>query len=420
MDAIDLKKQLSLAAGTLLGLVDHSAAAADTPRTWTLETAVLYYQEAGDRISAIEPVINFSKGFSGDKKLNLKFTLDVLTGATPTGAAPSNVPQTFTRPSGAGSYVIQPGETPLDDTFHDTRVAGNVSFTQPLGRLTTLSYGLNYSSEFDFRSMGINATLARDFNERNTTLSLGLAHEADVVEPKGNIPVPFATMNPAGAPISRLAAEDDKSVNDLVLGWTQLLSPRTILQTNYSYSRASGYLNDPYKILSVVDRNTGATTAYVYENRPDLRVKHALYWLIRHRLKRDVVSLDYRYFFDDWGVKSHTLGLSYRIQPSEKMWFEPLLRFYSQSEADFYRVQLLSGDPLPAEASADYRLAGYQAYTFGLKQGWRFANASEFILSLQYYMTRGEDHPSEAIGVQRGLDFYPETKATMVQLQYKF
>jgi hypothetical protein len=192
------------------------------------------------------------------------------------------------------------------------------------------------------------------------------------------------------------------------------------MQLNYSLSQASGYLNDPYKLLSRVNPTTGSTVDYVFENRPDSRTKHALYWLTRYSLNRDVISASYRYFFDDWGIKSHTVDLNYNWKLSEKQYLEPRIRFYSQTEADFYRVNLLSGDPLPLEASADYRLAKFHGFTYGLKWGWNLKNGRAFILRLEYYSTIGEDNPSTAIGIQRGLDFYPNLKATIAQIQYRF
>jgi len=419
----DFKKKLTSAVCTLLGAVpaaQAAQAAEDAGKKWDIDAAVLYYQEADNRVSAIEPVISLRRGFSGNRALNVKFTLDALTGATPNGATPTNVPQTFTRPSGSDSYVVQPGETPLDDTFKDTRLAVNGSWQQPVGRLSLLTLGGNFSKEYDFLSVGGNALLARDFNDRNTTLTFGLALEQDSVDPVGGVPIPLASMAAAGTLQPRQGGSESKTVVDAMVGITQVLSPRTLTQVNYSLSQNSGYLNDPYKLLSVVDPVTGATVRNVYENRPDTRSKHALYWLMRHRLKRDVVSGDYRFFFDDWGVTSHTLGLNYRWQPSKKFWFEPLVRYYTQSEADFFRIQLVDGQPIPVEASADYRLTAFNGLTFGLKHGWMFANGHELILKLEYYTTQGDDSPSEAIGVQRGLDLYPNLKSTVVQVQYRF
>ena len=116
------------------------------------------------------------------------------------------MPQTFTRPSGAGTYIIQPGDIPLDDTFLDTRVALTGTWTQPLGRLNTLSVGASFSTEYDYTHLGLNARVARDFNQRNTTLSAGFAIARDEIDPVGGTPDPLVPM--------RDATEDDDAGGD--------------------------------------------------------------------------------------------------------------------------------------------------------------------------------------------------------------
>lgn len=397
-----VKRGLAAAACALLG---QPAEAAGTFEGWDFDAAMLYYKEGGGRVSAMEPVLAMRRKFSGERFLSLKFTLDALTGATPNGAVASNVPQTFTRPSGKETYTVAPGQDPLDDTFHDTRFAFNAAWEQPLSRMSLLTLGTNVSFEFDFLSAAGSAIYARDFNERNTRVSLGLSYEHDMIDPVGGAPRPFAAMGAAG---SKGAASDTKDVIDGVLGLTQVIDKRTIGQLNYSLSHARGYLNDPYKILSVTDRATGNPARYLYESRPEARTRHALYGQLRRQLARDLVSGSYRFYADDWGIRSHTVEGNYRLKPSERWWVEPGLRFYRQGEAKFYRLQLFDGDPVPGHASADYRLGAFKAYTVGLRYGWDFENGTGLILKAEYYMSRGD------------ASAYPDLDATMFQAQYRF
>jgi len=401
-----LKKKLASAACALLG--SAPLAQAGTFEGWDFDTSVLHYHESDGRVSAIEPVINVRRTFSENRSLNLKVTLDSLTGATPNGAIKSTVPQTFTRPSGAETYTVPAGETPLDDTFHDTRIAINTAWTQPINRLSLITVGVNFSQEYDFTSMGGNVIYSRDFNDRNTTLTLGGAVELDTVKPEGGIPTPLAAMVGSGVTQPRGASDDTKKVLDGMIGVTQVINARTLTQLNYSMSRSNGYLTDPFKILTVLDSATGLPQSYIYENRPDSRTKHALYWLLRRRLARDVVSGSYRYFTDDWGVKSHTVDTTYHWKLGQKWFLEPHLRFYKQSEADFYRESLQSTAAIPREVTADYRLADYKGYTVGLKYGYKFENETLLTLRAEYYLTKGKS------------SYYPDMKATIFQIQYSF
>ena len=52
--------------------------------------------------------------------------------------------------------------------------------------------------------------------------------------------------------------DKSKDVTNILLGITQVINRHTLVQFNYSLSQSDGYLNDPYKILSVVDSVLGA------------------------------------------------------------------------------------------------------------------------------------------------------------------
>ncbi|MCM8919709.1 MAG: DUF3570 domain-containing protein, partial [Candidatus Thiodiazotropha sp.] len=164
---MQLKKQnkitttLTAATCTLLGI--NAADTVAEEGDWDFDSAILYYSEV-DRVSAIEPVITAKRDFGDEKSLNLKLVIDVLTGASANGATPSDQPQTFTRPSGKGSYTESADETPLDDTFKDTRVAFSTQWDQPLNSDYKTSLGANFSTEYDYLSLSLNGSLTRDFN----------------------------------------------------------------------------------------------------------------------------------------------------------------------------------------------------------------------------------------------------------------
>ena len=232
--------------------------------------------------------------------LSLDLTVDTLTGASPSGAIASDQPQTFTSPSGRGTYTTPAGEIPLDSSFHDTRFALNASWSQPFARLYTFTAGLGISTEFDYQHLGLNAGLTRDFNERNTTLSFAVAlgRTGETGRRCAASFAPCATRStksttPESARTARGSSEN-KDVIDVLLGVTQVLGRHSLLRLNYSYSDSSGYLTDPYKILTVVDPLTGEPLMrtpppgvegpggiYLFEHRPDSRARQGLYAELR-------------------------------------------------------------------------------------------------------------------------------------------
>jgi hypothetical protein len=65
-----------------------------------VDTAVLYYKENNGRVQAAEPIVNLKKDYGDERVLNLKVTLDSLTGASPNGATSSSHSTNFYRPFG--------------------------------------------------------------------------------------------------------------------------------------------------------------------------------------------------------------------------------------------------------------------------------------------------------------------------------
>ena len=263
-------------------------------------------------------------------------------------------------------------------------------------------------------------------------LSMGLAWSQDDIDPVGGAPVPLSQMLDVGD-LSNKRSTDSKDVLDLLLGVTQVLSRNTVLRLNYAYSQSSGYLNDPYKILSIVDPLTGDTIArtpapgalgptglYIYESRPDSRAKHSLYAEMKHAFGAPVVHAAYRFMTDDWGIDSHTGELRLRWPIGAASYLEPQLRYYMQSEADFYQASLVQGQPLPSYASADFRLGDFDAVTVGIKFGQRTSGGNEWSTRLEYYQQSGDVPREQLIGRQLGREQYPDLSALIVQFSYRF
>lgn len=428
-DKSNLNAALTAATCALLG-AGAPAAAAEAER-WSVDSGLLYYAESDGRVQDVSAALSAQRDFGDDHKLGLSLTADTLTGASASGAIALGRAQTFTSPSGKAVYSTPAGETPLDDTFKDTRFALNASWSQPLARLYILSGGLGFSTEYDYTHLGANASLARDFNKRNTTLSFGMAWSQDDIEPVGGAPIPLAQMLDVGESGNKLR-NDSKEVLDLLLGFTQVLGRNTVLRLNYSYSDSSGYLNDPYKLLSVVDPVTGDTVAriaaggqgpngiYRYESRPGARVKQGIYAEMKHAFGAPVLQLSYRFMTDDWGIDSNTLETRLRWPLGADNFVEPQLRYYTQSEADFYRSSVVAGQPLPEFASADFRLGSFDAVTVGVKFGHRTASGNEWSTRLEYYQQSGDVPRAQIIGNQAGREQYPDLSAVIVQFGYRF
>lgn len=424
---------LAAATCTLLGNGTPSPAqAADDVNSWDFETALLYYGESDSRVRDISLSALAKRLFEDEKHLDLSLSVDTLTGASPSGAIATGGAQTFTSPSGREVYSTPANEIPLDDTFLDTRVAVSARWTQPFARLYSGSAGASFSTEYDYTHIGADLALSRDFNRRNTTMSAAVAYSQDDIDPVGGAPQALSQMLDVGDLTNRRGAQS-KDVMDVLIGMTQVIDRTTLLRINYSFSDSSGYLTDPYKFVSVVDPISGDTLTrsppsgtqgpggvYRFESRPDSRTKHGLFLEAKHAFGSKVLDVSYRYMTDDWEIDSQTLDARLRWPLGGVGYLEPHLRYYSQTAADFYRVSLADGEPLPRFASADSRLGDFDAITVGVKFGREMRHGAEWSARIELYRQSADVPDALLIGNQFGRERSLDLNAIIAQISYRF
>jgi uncharacterized protein DUF3570 len=422
---------LAAATCSLLGTTATTAVHAQEEPKWDINTSAFFYGEDANRVQDFSVKSIIRRLFADDRVFSFGLTVDTLTGASPNGAITQDVAQTFTSASGNSTYDAATGELPLDTNFRDTRVAITANWQQPIGESSQISYGMSASKEIDYLHLGVNGQFAMDFNQRNTTVSAGFAYARDEVDPFGGTAIPLSPVRDIGDNGNR-GGTANKDIADIVVGVSQVLSRNLVVLVNYSYSNQSGYLNNIYKVLSVVDGTTGDTIPripangggpsheLVFEGRPDDRTKHSLYTQAKYFMGGNVLDASYRYMTDDWDIDSHTVDLRYRWPVGNDKYLEPHLRLYTQTEADFYRLSITDGAPLPLYASSDYRLGNFDAITVGMKYGWKTRNENDMSIRAEFYQQSGSIPNGQIIGNQAGRDNYPDLNAIIVQFSYRF
>ena len=413
-----------------------------------LNSALLVYQESGGRVRAIEPTANLAVHAPDGRELTLGLVADAVSGVTPNGAVPSNQAQTFVTPikahgssttvtsaSGGSTiiqlpptpgqlataalgrqYTVKPNTLPLDKGFRDHRGAITFGWSQPLGSISQVGFGGGYSQETDYQSITGDISAAQNFNSDNTTVSLGLNTELDSSFPYGGVPTPLTPMNALWKPVTTR----NKTQLGFVLGLTEVMTRNWLMQLNYSYDAQSGYLNDPYRVISVVDPVSGEPISSLYENRPNKRRSQSVYWYNKFDFGPTVTEVGFRYFKDSWGIGSETADFSERVNLSRSFYIEPSARLYQQSAATFFHDFLLANQPLPTYASSDVRLDKFSARTLGAKVGFKLNGRSEIHIQGDYYQQTGNAHPADAVGQLKQQNLFACTKATFVTIGYKW
>lgn len=364
---------LAVAALQLLGgsLIAGGAQARETG-SWNLEQATLVYRETR-QVQVVEPVVRLSRALKNGQEISFRFGYDSMSGASPNGSIPASTAQTFTSPSG-NSYTAQAGELPRR-SFRDTRYSGGIEWTRSLLEHLKGTLGSSLSNETDYLSVGASWSMTWEVNQRLSTFNLGLSYNHDTVSPKGGLPVGLERME------DRLenGDSDTKSISDVLVGVTQVMNERWLLQLNIGSGVDSGYLTEPYKGVSVLDSSGSPQVGgSINEARPESRARSTLMVRNMVHLGRDVLHFGYRFYRDDWGVRSHTLDVKYWWKPDQIFGhggfkLRPHLRWSGQQAADFHRPWITAGQVSGvqpgsgAHVSADHRLGDMTSFTLGAR-----------------------------------------------------
>lgn len=265
----------------------------------------------------------------------------------------------------------------------------------------------SFSNESDYRSYAFALNYTYEFNEKNTTLSLGWSHAYDQI---------------LANDFTFLTSGAHKNTDNFIIGGTQLLSPGTILGANLTLGYAHGYLSDPYRavVFNESDLNPDNQVVLAGENRPSHRFSQALLLSLTQSITPLNASIEgtYRFYHDSYGIFANTFGLAWFQKIGRSLVLSPSARYYRQTAADFYGIQF-SGDPIndpdraPRFYSADYRLSEMETYTLGLEATLKLRKQLDLHLGYQRYWMRGLDHETDQ-------STYPKANIFTVGLTFTF
>jgi len=378
----------------------RARAAADSTSTagWQLDATGLAYAER-QRTDVLEPIGRITRIFQNGQTLSAQLAIDAMTGASPTGARPSSQTQTVTGASGSSTHSVN--EVPTHK-FTDLRAASELDYGLPIGTLFSATTGGRYSREKDYQSVGVHEMVSLDVLHRLATVTVGGGYDRDEVFPVGGTPRPLVD---SGEP--RAAGRDPKRVKSGLVGLSRVLTRRWLVGGNFTLTREAGYLTEPYKVISLIDPSDDAPTGQLTEARPASRERRAALASAVYHQNANVLYLEYRYYWDDWGLRSHTLDGRYLIQLPDGAQVTPHARLYTQKAADFYAPKLDVNAPTPEFATADYRLGPLDGITLGATYAFHVpGNPGEWSLRGEYIRQwgRGPHDPGSSLDTIPAVD----------------
>ena len=387
-----IKNKLTVATCTLLSQQSGNALAIEN--AWEVDSSALYYSEADDRVTVVKFVAAVGGDVSDRDRVNIQMVLDTMSGSTPTGAVKSSGGgETVSGASGGGGTGVSDPNASALAHFDDTRLANSLTWTHAHDNNWSIDYNAAVSIENDFRSFSGAVTVNKETAKKDYLFALGVAATHDEIfrVGLGGTPVPLSQIAD-----NESAGEGERETIDIIAGVTHVINRRTVGQVNLAYGISNGYHTDPYKVFSVVDRDTNIVidNSSYFESRPGSRNRASITFKLNHQTYpgNNLIHGSYRFYTDDWGVDSHTLDFNYRLNFANTSYIEPRIRLYQQSKADFYQNEFFvddagASDPsvnFPEFISADFRLDDMVSVTPGIRFGKEVGTNGHLRARLEY------------------------------------
>ncbi|MEQ8301850.1 MAG: DUF3570 domain-containing protein [Cyclobacteriaceae bacterium] len=250
---------------------------------------------------------------------------------------------------------------------HDIRSHSYLGYSRFLNdKRTTLGGGISFSLESDYLSWGQSLFLNR-INERQTReVSASLQLYFDDLRWgrfQGGKPItliyPVELRNTEWFDIYR------RNSYNLMLGVYQTINKRMALGFYPGISYQSGLLSTPFHRVFFDDNSKRV------ENLPPNRVKIPIGLQLNTFVgTRMILRTYYRYYWDDFGISSHTINLEAPVKMTRVVTLTPFLRLYNQSMADFFKPYAEHNISQEFYTS-DYDLSHFHSIAAGL--GFRYS-----------------------------------------------
>ena len=311
-----------VAGGVLGGLMAGGAAhAVDLPED-RADAMIHVYDGGGVRASG--PALLVRKKVNDSISLNGTYYVDMVSNA---------------------SIDVVTTASPYKETRNEYSLGADYVYQDAL-----ITLGTTRSREPDYISNTTNLDVSEEVFGGLTTVSLGFSRGADQVGKKD------------------IGFFDRATHWKYRVGLTQILTPRWLASVNAEAVADSGFLGSPYRAARVF----GAAVA---ERNPRTRSSRAIKFSSLYDISdivgggsRSSLRAEYRYFWDNWAIKAHTLELGYSRYFGDKWLAEGFGRFYKQSAALFYSDNAQSETTYVSRnrqlsAYNDIGLGGKVAYT---------------------------------------------------------
>lgn len=188
---------------------------------------------------------------------------------------------------------------------------------------TTLMAGVSFSSEYDYQSYGANIGFAKKTPNKMGEFTAKLQAYLDQVK----LIAPIELRGSGGED----SGTNGRNTYALSLSYSQIINQNFQVEFLADGIQQTGYLSLPFHRVYFKDNSVHQ------EALPDKRFKIPLGVRANYFLgDKFIVRAYYRYYTDDWGLKSNTFSLETPVKISPFVSVSPFYRYYSQTSAKYF------------------------------------------------------------------------------------
>nr|WP_188921975.1 DUF3570 domain-containing protein [Shewanella saliphila] len=214
---------------------------------------------------------------------------------------------------------------------------------------TLMSLNLHQSNEDDYLAQSFSINVSQDTFGDLTNLNLGLSYGDNEIKRNGDD-----------------IFEEQSEQYRIRAGINQVLTRNLTASLNVEAIADSGYLNNPYRTVRYVDNSIPSGVGYQAEVYPETRNSFAAKLSASYFLPyRAALFFHYRHFNDSWEITASDVEVGYRHPIGDSLELELKVRYYQQTQAEFY------SDLFPYRDAQNYmardkELSDFSDITYGL------------------------------------------------------
>lgn len=264
---------------------------------------------------------------------------------------------------GGFDYYTSASTDNIDDfvssaSSKDMRVHANFGYSRKAKDNLTWGLKLGGSTEYDYNSFQFSGYVSKTSKDGNRTY--GLAAQAFIDK--------WEIIYPRELRTQQWVTTDQRRSYSLSASFSTVINKRMQASISTDLVTQSGLLSTPFHRVYFSDQ-VGAKVERLPFNRLKIPIGVRLNYYVSDFL---LLRGYYRFYWDDWGVKGHTVGLEAPIKLNRFFSIYPFYRYHTQSDANYFK-------PFGEHTAefqyytSDYDLAKLSSHQYGM--GVRYSPA---------------------------------------------